>query len=161
VNRATLSQSIPIPDGPVAHPFSPYFPPLIAQRGRMISHRIYARESIQPCRCRILRAFWRVAGAFTFFSGPSSLLNIAAQDTIANTSLEGTSLRVPRAQVCERGGFRFSVMPKRLKRIYEFGHLHSSPSVATAGLLFCARREPPAPPGDLREAAKSSSVLTW
>lgn len=34
------------------------------------------------------------------------------------------TLRVPRARVCERGGFRFCVMPKRLKRIYGFGHLH-------------------------------------
>src|SRR5579862_6870009 len=44
-------------------------------------------------------------------------------DTIADTSPEGTPLRVPRARVCERGAFRFSVMPKRLKRIYGFGHL--------------------------------------
>jgi hypothetical protein len=65
----------------------------------------------------------RVARAFAFL-GLGLTAEYRRHDTIADTSLEGMPLRVPRARVCERGGFRFCVMPKRLKRIYGFGHLH-------------------------------------
>ena len=60
------------------------------------------------------------------------MLNAATHDTIGDTSLEGTPLRVPRARVCERGAFRFSVIPKRLKRPE---HHHGSRVVWQ--VLFC------------------------
>ncbi len=101
--------------------------------------------------------------------GLDSLLNVAAHDTTADTSVEGAPLRVPRARVCERGGFRLSVMPKRLKRIYEFCHRHfltfgcyrRLPLAAIATEVHTNNRlQPSAQPVSLIAMLKESALFT-